>query len=310
MSDRPRIGVTGYTVPAGVEGIAAAEWLLGEAATHGWNVLGFQPRTLSDGAGAYDHGALRHVRALADERDVVLEPSAGRVADLAGPGGDGARRALVDGIRAAKVVGGPYIRATYGRHELASSRFNQDVPVREHMDRLVADLREAAVIAEVEGVVLAIENHVDFTGREWAAMLAEVASPRVRAALDTGNGFTVFAPPEDDIEALAPITVMFHLKDMRVVAHGDAGQVPFVPVGCVLGEGHVDIVEAIRLAWSTAERGVELPLVIETGWVRAEPGQDPVQARRDVLIESAKRLRALLQTEGALKGLIAVEREG
>lgn len=306
MRSTVRLGVTGYGVPDGRSGLDAARWLLDEAQRHDWGVLGFFHRLLLDSQGRLDHGALEEVRAVADERDIVLEPSAGRLANLVGPQGVDGRAALSSGVKAAKVLGGPFLRLTYGELKIPTSRYNPDVRITDHMRSIVANLKEAARIAEDEDVVFGVENHCDFTGREWRAMLDEAGSPRVRAALDTGNCFTVFAQPGDDIEALGPITVLFHLKDMKVVAHEDPGQVPFLPVGCVLGEGHVDIARAIRIAWSEGERGPALPLVVETGWVPASPGEDPGEKRREVLRRSVERLRQMVVADASLRELTTV----
>lgn len=301
MDHKVRLGVTGYGVPDGRSGVQAARWLLDEAQRHDWGVLGFFHQLLLDDRGKVDHGALEEVRAVADERDIVLEPSAGRLSDLVGPQSGEGRAALTAGVRAAKVLGGPFLRLTYGELQIRTSRYNPELPLVDHMKLVVANLKEAARIAEDEDVVFGVENHCDFTGREWRAMLEEAGSPRVRAALDTGNCFTVFAQPQDDIDALAPITVLFHLKDMKVVSHDDPGQVPFLPVGCVLGDGDVDIARAIRIAWSQGERGRDLPLVVETGWVRASPGEDPAEKRREVLRQSVGRLRQLVVADESLR---------
>lgn len=305
----PRLGVAGYPTPEGMDRVGAMEWLVAEAGRHGWEALEVH---ISRFLGADERpveGELAQVKALAEERGIVLEPNAGRFAGLRGTDSARVREAFTRAMRAAKAVGSGYVRTTYGRLEVSTSRFNGEVPLGEHMRRVVEDLREAAIVAESEGVVLGVENHCDFTGREWSTMLDEVESRYVQAALDTGNAYTVFALPDDDISALAHRTVMFHLKDMRVVAHGDRGQVPFLAVGCVLGDGQVDVARAIRLAWSKGERGQELPLIVETGWLRPDGVRD-AQAIRDVLVKSVERLQSLLNTDPELGQLSRLSSRG
>lgn len=306
MTSTVRVGVTGYGAPDGRAGVKAARWLLDEAERHNWGALGFFHQLLLDDRGRLDPGALEEVRAVADERDIVLEPSAGRLANLVGREGADGRAALASGVQAAKVLGGPFLRLTYGELKIPTSRYNPGLPLADHMRSIVGTLKEAARIADDEDVVFGVENHCDFTGREWRTMLDEAGSPRVRAALDTGNCFTVFAQPDEDIDALAPITVLFHLKDMKIVAHEDPGQVPFLPVGCVLGEGQVDVARAVRVAWSEGQRGPDLPLIVETGWVRAAPGEDPDEKRREILRRSVDRLRQMLTADESLQQLTTV----
>jgi sugar phosphate isomerase/epimerase len=140
------------------------------------------------------------------------------------------------------------IHCGYGRLEIPSSRFNRAVPLAAHLEQLAASLREAAKLAEDRGMIIGVENHCDFRGWELASVFDAVASPAIRAALDTGNSFTVFCDPVDDLLALAPLTVTTHLKEMRVVQlreemvlAPDESRVPFLPVVCALGDGHVDI---------------------------------------------------------------------
>jgi sugar phosphate isomerase/epimerase len=273
------------------------------AAQHGVDVIAGDPRPVFGwDAARYDLGYLAHVRELADAQRVQIEPYVGSLFGLSGPSARTARRAVLASIRAAKILGGPYVRTGYGQLEIQTSRFNPDIRIREHLAFLIASLREASELATSEGVVVAVENHVDFTGRELAHVLDCVDSPAIRAALDTGNSFAVFSDSADDIRTLAPWAVMCHLKDMRVVAHGDSDQVPFIPVGCALGEGQVDIAEAIRLLFEKGPRGNEIPLVVETGWVRPGDGA----SSEEILMRSVEYVRKLVVTDEGIRGLLNV----
>src|SRR5690606_19702246 len=162
---------------------------------------------------------------------------------------------------------------------------------------MVDCLKEAAKVAEDMGFPLAVENHCDITGRELADILAEVGSDYVGAALDTGNGFTVYCDPQDDIEALAPYTFTTHIKDMRVEQSPIRGLIPFLPRGCRLGEGHVDIDGAVALLAEKSPKAEGLHLLVESGWVSFPPDGDEPDVRRDILEHGGRYLTKLIEGE-------------
>lgn len=304
MTERIKVGLAGYPAPAGLTPTAQVEWWITEAKRLDLDVVPVPTRGFRNADGEFDLETLRRLRAMADEAGLEIEPGVDHVFGLASH--DPAQiRAAERSFKAATVLGGPYCRTGYGRLEVATSRFNLEVPLRDHLATLTASLRQAARIAESVGIVIAVENHCDFRGPELAQMLADVGSPHLRALLDTGNPYTVFSDPDVDVMALAPWTVMTHLKDMRVEAKVHDGEVPFRVVGCAIGEGHVDVEKAIRLAFSRGDRGTSLPLVVETGWLSLRPGQDPLEARRDVLVRSAQRIREMVAGLESARELVA-----
>jgi sugar phosphate isomerase/epimerase len=250
-------------------------------------VFGWDPRQLN-------LESMRRLRARADELAVEIEPYAGPFFGLVGPGAAEQRAMALASMRAATILGGPYVRTGYGQLTLATSRFSPEVPLDEHLRRLVASLREAARMAEDAGVVLAVENHADFSGRELASVIAEVDSPVVRAAFDTGNSIYVFSDPLDDLAALAPVTVMVHLKDLGVAQNDVPGRLPFVAVGCALGQGMVDVPTVVRTLWEHGPRGRDLPLMIETSPASTVPGEDALAVRRRMFTDSIAYLRSLV----------------
>jgi hypothetical protein len=102
----------------------------------------------------------------------------------------------------------------------------------------------------------------------------------------------------DDLLALAPLTVTTHLKDMRIVqfreemnlAPGE-DRVPFLPVGCALGDGHVDVITTVELLAKQSPRGRDLPLIVEMGWMPPPPDGDKVAARVEAFRASLAYLR-------------------
>ena len=286
-----KIGCVGLVVPEHVAPAERLYWQIQQVADLGGQITGVMAWDL-------DAAERARLRAFADERRVELECYVTGAFALAGPERETARADLMRSLDAARGLGGPVVRCGYGRLEIASSRFNRRIPVRTHLERLIASLRDAAAIAADRGTVIAVENHCDFSGKEIATVIQEVDSPAVRAALDTGNSFTVFCDPMDDLLALAPLTVTTHLKDMRVVqlreemklAPGE-DRMPFLPVGCALGEGQVDLITSVEILAKQSPRGRDLPLIVELGWLPPPPDGDKVAARMDAFRSSLAYLR-------------------
>lgn len=287
-----RAGVAGgmYPVPESVATEDKAEWLLRRSAELGFGAL--QIREVPD-----DPGRRRELKELAASFDIELEGSSRHIFAPLGsePGAQAAD--LRRDIETAQSVGMTLMRSGYGRLTIETSRFDLTRPAAEHRRHMVACLTEAAKVAEDTGFALAVENHCDITGRALAEILAEVDSPFVGAALDTGNGFTVYCDPQDDIEALAPYTFTTHMKDMRVEQSPIRGLIPFLPRGCRLGEGHVDVDGAVALLAAKSPRAVGLHLLVESGWVNFPPEPDSADSRRDILEHGARYLTELTRTQ-------------
>lgn len=275
--------------PKGVPRNRALGWAVDEAAALNLQVVN------GGGVAPFDRPYWRELRVSAAERGVEIEPWVRSPFDLVGRGAAAARSAMVTGIRAAKELGGPVLRTGYGDQKIRKSRYGTD-DVITHIKFLTSNLAEAAKIAESEGVILAVENHTDFTGLEWAEVLKRVDSPQVRAAFDTANGMTIFRDPLDDANAVAQWTLTTHVKDLRVVENpqGRYSRVPFTLVGCPLGEGHISILPILRRLVSESPLQSRLPLVLEPGWAVIGPGETVSEVRRRMLRRSLRNLKRML----------------
>lgn len=159
------------------------------------------------------------------------------------------------------------LRSGYGGLKIESSRFAKSAPdAAQQKIGYVEALRTCAKILEEEEVYLAVENHCDFTGKEQAAMFDAVDSPFVGCAMDTANGLTVYADPDDDIEVLAQYAFTTHMKDFEVLQETVPGRIPFFANDCTLGNGIVDLPRAIDLFAKRSPFRKGLHLIIETGW--------------------------------------------
>lgn len=155
-----------------------------------------------------------------------------------------------------------------------SDRWDRRVPLAEQIAQLTAALRPLAAVAAEEGVVIALENHADYRGHEVAAIVTGVGSPGLGVRLDTANPYAVIEEPVAAAEALAPLTVATHVKDLRV---RPKHQGLLALVGCALGEGDVDLRTIVPMLTARAPDPARLALTIE---VEPPPGTDVWEATR------------------------------
>jgi sugar phosphate isomerase/epimerase len=295
-----RLGVFGLTPPPAIDADKALEWAIPEAAKLDVEIIGGDHRsTFRWRAFAYDPGYWRELRAMATGQGLEIEPYVRSPFDVVGPGSSAARSALVESIQASKELGGPVLRTAYGDQTVARTRFGS-MDMTEHRKLLASNLQEAALIAASEGVVLAVENHTDFGGRDWDSVFSEVDSEHVRCALDTGNGLTIFSDPSEDVDALARWSVTTHIKDMLVIenprpAQGMSPQVPFGLVGCPIGEGSLDVPAILRRLLAQSPLGDRLPLIVEPSWPIGATGDNLAEKRNALVEANVRNLRRMLQ---------------
>ncbi len=291
-----KIGCVGVLVPEHVKPAERPYYQIQKVADLGGQITGVMAWDLTP-------DERKRLREFADSKGIELECWVAGVFGLASgdPGRSDARADLEHSLDAALDLGGPVVHTGYGRLRKLSSRFNRDIPVPAHLARLAASLREAAKLAEERGQTIAVENHCDFSGKELAWVLRATESKAVGAALDTGNAYTVLCDPWEDALALAPLTVTTHLKDMKIVEFRDEialtpedDRVPFLPIGCALGEGNVDIMATVELLAKQCPRGWDLPLIVETGWLPNVAGKTRAELIEDVFRASLAYLRANL----------------
>jgi 3-oxoisoapionate decarboxylase len=275
-----------YPIPKDVVDDKKAEWTVIRSAELGCTAtqIPFMPR---------DPNAQKALGELAVAKNVELEAYAMGVFDLVGPNAKDGLAKFLGGIADAKQVGAKIIRTGYGHLNIETSRFNKKVPLAQHLDKLVQNLKAAAPIVADNGLLLAIENHCDFTGKEMAQIFSAVGSPVVGCALDTANGFTVYCDPNDDVQDLARYSITTHLKDMVMVDDFKAPSlIPMIPVGCAVGEGHVDIPRAIKALAEQSPWANGLHLIIELGWERYPEGANRDDLRREMFHKSIDYLKA------------------
>lgn len=274
-----KIGVVGafYPVPPEIDEDHETEWLIKRSAEMGCKCLHLSTKFNED------DDSLKRLRELTETYDVELDmPAPRELFTFIGADAAEARKALISRISSMQKLNTKIMRSGYGGLNIETSRFNKNFPLKEHMAFVANNLKEVAKVLEEYGMYLAIENHCDFKGTEMAEIFDMVDSPNVGCALDTANGYTVFCDPDDDVKVLAPYTFTTHLKDMLMLKDPIGPRIPFYPVGCAVGEGHVNIPAAIDTLVEKCPHANGLHLIIEIGW--QSPAADWDKAQKDAYV--------------------------
>ncbi len=195
----------------GAEGVSLESFMLEDAA----------PGTLAALRGALDAAGLDRVWAWGHPNGL----------------GSGTRPEALEDLRrhvdVARALGARVMRICAG------GRRTRTLPWAEHRALLLPLLARAADHAAREGVVLAIENHIDLTAAELRELLTTLDHPALGVCLDTGNTLRMLEDPLAVTDALAPFVRATHVKD--VAAHrGSPRDFAFWP-SVPLGRGLIDL---------------------------------------------------------------------
>jgi sugar phosphate isomerase/epimerase len=144
-------------------------------------------------------------------------------------------------IRTARRAGAVVVRTAMlsGRRY---ETFDSLAAFRQFADRSARSLALAAPIVVRHGVRLAVENHKDWRAEDLVAMLKKLGSDHVGVCLDTGNSMALLEDPMEVVEALAPLAVTTHFKDMGVEEYAKGFRIAEVP----LGSGVLDLPRIVR----------------------------------------------------------------
>ena len=166
------------------------------------------------------------------------------------------------------------ISVGYGRLNFKTSRYNPKAPFAKVKEYMVANLREAGRMLEGTDIMMAYENHCDFSGKEIASVLEEVNHPNVGGLYDVGNAASVLLDPNDDIDYLAPWAVAMHFKDMKVIDNPVFEHLwqdmPVIYKGCLLGEGVIDFDRVMTAVCEKAPRQKDMPILSEPAFILPE----------------------------------------
>ena len=207
---------------------------------------------------ALDDGLCTEIRARLDEAGVDRVLGWGHPEGLWGGTSPAALEELIAHLPQVEKLGSTRMRIT------AASMNYAKAPREELIGRVVPMLKDAAEAAEAHDVMLALENHIDFTSSEVARILDEVGSDHLKVNFDTGNTIRLYEDPVEAAARLAPYTISTHTKDITVSRGGSPAENFTWWPSCPVGDGLIDmpgVVAALREGGFDGCLSVEIDLV-------------------------------------------------
>lgn len=169
------------------------------------------------------NGDLKKLRARADELGMYLEGmvSIPRNGDMS---------TLEKGLADCQAAGVTVARAAM----LGGRRYETFATLadwKKWVDQSHAAIIAALPIIEKYKVVVAVENHKDWTVEDFLRLLRTYQSEYLQVCLDFGNNISLLDDPYEVIEKLAPYAKSTHIKDMGVQPYADGFLLSEVPLG-------------------------------------------------------------------------------
>jgi 3-oxoisoapionate decarboxylase len=181
------------------------------------------------------NGDLPKLRARADELGMYIEgmvaiPRNGDLANL--------EKQLTD----AKSIGVKVVRAAMlsGRRY---ETFSTLVDWKKWVDQSYEAIRMAMPVIEKHKIVVALENHKDWTLEDFQKLLKTYQSEYLQVCLDFGNNISLLDDPMEVINGLAPYAKSTHIKDMAVQPYEQG----FLLSEVNLGTGMLDLAKIVQI---------------------------------------------------------------
>jgi sugar phosphate isomerase/epimerase len=204
-------------------------------------------------------------------KDILDKASIDRVIAWGHPDGleagknEDALKDLIKMIDVAEFMGGSKIMRIVG-----SSLMFRYEPHEPQLKNLTRMLKEATKVAEDKGVIIAMENHIDYTASEIFDHIDRVGSKNLGVNFDTGNALRLFESPVEEAKILVPYIYATHIKDVSPRRGGSPKEWNFwesVPAG----EGVVDIPGVMKVLKDSGYKGV---LAVELDCLRENWEED------------------------------------
>ncbi len=181
------------------------------------------------------NGDLSKLRARAEELGMYMEGmvSIPRNGDMS---------TLDKGLADAKATGVSIVRAAMlgGRRY---ETFKTLAEWKKWVDQSYDALRLAMPIIEKHKVVVALENHKDWTLEDFLKLLRTYQSEYLQVCLDFGNNISLLDDPMEVIEGLARYAKSTHIKDMGLQPYADG----FLLSEVILGRGILDLPKIVSI---------------------------------------------------------------
>jgi 3-oxoisoapionate decarboxylase len=212
---------------------------------------------------------LSDMKAVLDEKRLERVLAWGHPDGLEGGRNERAWREMNSLIPKAQYMGADIMRI------VASSLMFRNEPHGPQIDAIVRMLKESVKIAADCGVVLAIENHIDYTSAEILQIIERVGSDQLKVNFDTGNTLRMMEDPVAAARRLGPYTVATHTKDLDACRHVRPEEWFFfssVPVG-------TGLIDMPGVARALKESGYEGVLAVESDHHKDNQDEDVLVAQ-------------------------------
>jgi 3-oxoisoapionate decarboxylase len=161
---------------------------------------------------------------------------------------------------------------------VGSSLDYRNDPHEPQLKALTGIFREAAQMAEGEGVRLAVENHFDFTTDELADLIDRVNSAYFGMCFDTGNALRIGDDPVESVRLLSRHIYATHTKDVKPIYGVSPKEWYFF--ACVpVGQGVINMPGLIDALLATGYEGL---FAIELDYVHPEVVDEDVAVAQSV----------------------------
>jgi len=232
---------------------------------------------------SFERDYLKKLKDILDEANIDRVVAWGHPDGLEAGNNEKALKDLIKMIDVAEFMGGSKIMRIVG-----SSLMFRYEPHEPQIEKLTRMLKEATKVAEDKGVILAIENHIDYTASEILDLINRVGSRHLRVNFDTGNALRLFEDPVEEAKMLAPYICATHIKDVSPKRGGSPKDWNFwesVPAG----KGIVDIPGVMKVLKNQGYKGT---LAIELDCLREEWEEDKaVEMSIDYLREQDAKMK-------------------
>jgi sugar phosphate isomerase/epimerase len=216
-----------------------------------------------------DQRYLSEMKAVLDEKGLERVLAWGHPDGLEAGRNEGAWREMNALIPHACYLGAGIMRI------VASSLQFRHEPHVPQIEAVVKMLTKSVKIAEDQGVVLALENHIDFSSAEIYEILERVDSSSLKVNFDTGNTLRMMENPVEAARRLGPFTVATHTKDLQACRYVPPEEWYFfssVPVGT----GLIDIPGVVKALEESGYAGV---LAVESDHHKDNQDEDQLVAQ-------------------------------
>jgi sugar phosphate isomerase/epimerase len=213
-------------------------------------------------------GYLSEIKAALDEKSMERVLAWGHPDGLEAGRSEKAWREMNELIPKAQFMGADIMRI------VASSLMFRYEPHGPQISAIVKMLRESVKIAADNGVILALENHIDYTSAEIQEILERVGSDALKVNFDTGNTLRMMEDPVAAARRLGPYTVATHAKDLDACRHVRPEEWYFfssVPVGT----GLIDMPGVVH---ALQESGYDGVLAVESDHHKDNQDEDQLVA--------------------------------